>query len=153
MRLAGWLAGWGAGWLAGGGPERPREAQRGGAWIERAQRGSPQTDLQPGRLSTDFYVEPQRTPPRTTYVHTTTYIHMYIRTHIHNVMFSSGCRASHRCCQPAQCMRQKRKRSSVLGDCTSFAGLHRFCRVVYLQLPPLPVALHTYLCTRKQGDL
>ena len=36
--LAGWLAGWGAGWLAEAqrGPERPREAQRGGAWIERA---------------------------------------------------------------------------------------------------------------------
>ena len=33
-----WLAGWGAGWLAEAqrGPERPREAQRGGAWIERA---------------------------------------------------------------------------------------------------------------------
>ena len=44
--------------------------------------GSPQADLQPGRLPTDFYVEPQRTPPRTTYVHTTTYTHMYIRTYI-----------------------------------------------------------------------
>ena len=34
----GWLAGWGAGWLAEAqrGPERPREAQRGGAWIEQA---------------------------------------------------------------------------------------------------------------------
>ncbi len=44
--LAGWLAGgiswlakmagWGAGWLAEAqkGPERPREAQRSGAWIE-----------------------------------------------------------------------------------------------------------------------
>ena len=33
-----WLAGWGAGWLAEAqrGPERPREAQRGGAWIEQA---------------------------------------------------------------------------------------------------------------------
>ena len=38
MRLAGWLAGWGAGWLAEAqrGPERPREAQRGGPWIEQA---------------------------------------------------------------------------------------------------------------------
>ena len=40
----GWLAGWLGGWLAGRlrpreaqrGPERPREAQRCGAWIERA---------------------------------------------------------------------------------------------------------------------
>ena len=38
MRLAGWLAGVLAGWLAEArrGPERPREAQEGGAWIERA---------------------------------------------------------------------------------------------------------------------
>ena len=42
--LAGWLAGWLGGWLAGllrprkaqKGPERPREAQRSGAWIEQA---------------------------------------------------------------------------------------------------------------------
>ena len=32
----GWLAGWLRGWLAGRVPERPKEAQRGGAWIELA---------------------------------------------------------------------------------------------------------------------
>ena len=42
--LAGWLTGWLGGWLAGlltprkaqKGPERPREAQKSGAWIEQA---------------------------------------------------------------------------------------------------------------------
>ncbi len=32
----GWLASWGAGWLVGCGQERPRQAQKGGAWIEQA---------------------------------------------------------------------------------------------------------------------
>ena len=65
-------------------PERPREAQRSteGAWIEQAcrelgwglptsrfmydQGGSPQADLRPGKLPTDFCMEPKRKPPRTT---------------------------------------------------------------------------------------
>ena len=49
---AGWLRGWLAGWL------RPREAQRGGAWIELAFHvlgwRLPQADLRPGRLPTDI---------------------------------------------------------------------------------------------------
>ena len=54
------LAGCGAGWLAGWGRERPREAQRGGAWIELAFHvlgwRLPQADLRPGRLPTDIFM-------------------------------------------------------------------------------------------------
>ena len=77
--LAGWLAGWLGGWLAGllrprkaqKGPERPREAQRSGAWIEQACRalgwGSPQADLRPGRLPTSRFTT-REAPHRFLYV-------------------------------------------------------------------------------------
>ena len=48
------------------------------AWLQ----APPQADLQLGRLPTDFYVEPQRKPPRITYVPLHTYIHTYIHTYV-----------------------------------------------------------------------
>ena len=51
--------------------ERPREAQKGRVGIEQACHAFgwklPQSDLRPGRLPTDFFMEPQRKPPADNY--------------------------------------------------------------------------------------
>ena len=63
--------------------------------------GSPQTDLRPGRLPTNFYLEPERKPPRTTtmnvhiYIHM--YIHIYVHTYIHTYMHTYICTSMHTC--------------------------------------------------------
>ena len=88
--LASWLAGWLWVWLAGllrprkaeRGPERRREAQRSGAWIEQACHalgcdagGSPPADLRPERLATEFLCNPRGSPH---VLCTTMYVCMYV---------------------------------------------------------------------------